>query len=41
MIDTNVKRLLYITHTVLHHDVAADHGHVVNIGSTAGHLVYT
>ena len=40
MIDTNVKGLLYITRTILPMMVARNEGHVINIGSTAGHLVY-
>lgn len=40
MIDTNVKGLLYLTRTFLPRMIAADHGHVVNIGSIAGRWVY-
>lgn len=40
MIDTNVKGLLYITRSVLPMMVERNEGHVINIGSTAGHLVY-
>ena len=40
MIDTNVKGLLYITRTILPMMVANNEGHVINIGSTAGHVVY-
>lgn len=41
MIDTNIKGLLYITRTFLPHMVESRKGHVINIGSTAGHEVYT
>jgi 3-hydroxy acid dehydrogenase / malonic semialdehyde reductase len=40
MIDTNVKGLLYITRSVVPGMVARSHGHVVNIGSTAGDMTY-
>ncbi|HSJ25986.1 MAG TPA: SDR family NAD(P)-dependent oxidoreductase [Longimicrobiales bacterium] len=40
MIDTNVKGLLNVTHAILPLMIAADRGHVINIGSTAGHLAY-
>lgn len=40
MIDTNVKGLLYVTRTVVPGMVARGRGHVINMGSTAGHITY-
>lgn len=40
MIDTNLKGLLNVTRAILPAMVARRRGHIVNIGSTAGHLSY-
>jgi 3-hydroxy acid dehydrogenase / malonic semialdehyde reductase len=40
MIDTNVKGLLYVTHAVLPNMVKRNLGHIINLGSIAGHEVY-
>ena len=40
MIDTNLKGLLNVTRAILPHMIAQRRGHVVNIGSTAGHQTY-
>ncbi len=39
-IDTNVKGLLYMTHTMLPHFLEKNEGHIVNLGSVAGYQVY-
>lgn len=41
MLDTNVKGLLHITRHVLPNMIARNTGHIVNLGSIAGHGVYT
>ncbi|HUI65448.1 MAG TPA: SDR family oxidoreductase [Bacteroidota bacterium] len=40
MIDTNVKGLLYVTRAVLPSMVRRNSGHVINLGSIAGHQLY-
>jgi len=40
MIDTNVKGLLYVTRAVLQGMLTRNNGHIINIGSIAGHQVY-
>jgi NADP-dependent 3-hydroxy acid dehydrogenase YdfG len=41
MIDTNLKGLLNVTRVVSPQMVERQSGHIINIGSTAGHEVYT
>ena len=40
MIDTNIKGVLNMTRALLPAMVARDEGHVVNVGSIAGHATY-
>ncbi|BAZ42273.1 short-chain dehydrogenase/reductase SDR [Calothrix sp. NIES-4101] len=40
MIDTNIKGLLYVTRYVLPGMVQRNQGHIINIGSIAGHQTY-
>lgn len=40
MVDTNVKGLMYMTHALLPGMAQRNRGHVVNLGSVAGHYPY-
>ncbi len=40
MIDTNVKGIMYVTKAVLPYMTARKRGHIINMGSVAGKLVY-
>ena len=40
MLDTNVKGLLYVTKAIVPGMVERGRGHVINLGSTAGHQTY-
>jgi len=40
MIDTNVKGLLYVTRTVVPGMVKRNRGHIISLGSIAGHMAY-
>lgn len=41
MIDTNIKGLLYVTKAALPNMLRKNQGHIINIGSVAGHGCYT
>lgn len=41
MIDTNIKGLLNVSRVVAPYMIEKQAGHIINIGSTAGHEVYT
>jgi len=40
MIDTNIKGLLYVTHSILPGMIERKFGHIIMIGSIAGHSAY-
>ena len=40
MVDTNIKGVMYMTHEILPQMVARNSGHIINLGSIAGHEVY-
>lgn len=40
VIDTNIKGLLYCTHHILKNMIERNRGHIINLGSLAGHEVY-
>jgi NADP-dependent 3-hydroxy acid dehydrogenase YdfG len=40
MIDTNIKGLLYVTRLIVPKMIEKKEGHIINIGSIAGHEVY-
>ena len=40
MINTNIKGVLYVTRAILPGMIARQRGHVINIGSVAGHYAY-
>jgi len=40
MLDTNVKGLLYVTRKIVPWMIKRNEGHIINIGSIAGHEVY-
>lgn len=40
MIDTNIKGLIYVSRVVVPRMVERESGHIINIGSTAGHDTY-